>query len=117
MEFKVNSGIWGSMFGVPNIVADNFLKLATGEQIKVLLYLLRCSGKVCSAEEIAINTGVSSQQAAEAILFWQQANILTAQNMTAVQPQPIMTPSVQPVMPAPVQTSAAPQQSVQTAVV
>ena len=41
MEFKVNCGIWGTMFGVPSIVADNFLKLATGGQIKVLLYLLR----------------------------------------------------------------------------
>ena len=99
MEFKVNSGIWGSMFGVPDIVVDNFLKLASGEHIKVLLYLLRSSGKVCSAEEIAINTGVTPQQAADAVLFWQQANILSAQNLTAVQPQSIMTPPPAPVQP------------------
>ena len=75
MEFKVNSGIWGSMFGVPDIVADNFLKLASGEQIKVLLYILRNSGKMCSAEEISVNTGVPVQQAAEAVMFWQQASL------------------------------------------
>lgn len=77
MEFKVNCGIWGAMFGVPSIVADNFLKLATGEQIKVLLYLLRCSGKVCTDEEISANTGVTASEAEEAVLFWQQANVLS----------------------------------------
>ena len=61
MEFKANCGVWGTMFGVPCVVADNFLKLATGEQLKVLLYILRCSGRNCSDEEIALNTGISIQ--------------------------------------------------------
>ena len=95
MEYKVNSGIWGSMFGVPDIVADNFLKLASGEQIKVLLYLLRYSGRPCSAEEISMNTGVTPQQAADAVIFWTQANILTQQNITApVQPSIMTQPPV-----------------------
>ena len=79
MEFKVNCGIWGAMFGIPVIVADNFLKLATGDQIKVLLYLLRHSGRMCSSEEISSNTGVSQEAAEEAVLFWQQANVLSPQ--------------------------------------
>ncbi|WP_024859593.1 DnaD domain protein [Ruminococcus flavefaciens] len=88
MEFKVNCGIWGAMFGVPSIVADNFLKLATGGQIKVLLYLLRCSGKMCSAEDISSNTGVSPEEAEEAVLFWQQANVLSPQANSAPAPVP-----------------------------
>ena len=83
MEYKANSGIWGTMFGVPCVVADNFLKLATGQQLKVLLYLLRCSGRHCSDEEISLNTGVSQQEAADAVLFWQQVNVLTPQRTTA----------------------------------
>lgn len=79
LEYKVNCGIWGTMFGVPSIVADNFLKLATGEQIKVLLYLLRYSGKICTSEEIAANTGVTIQVAEDAMIFWQQANVITPQ--------------------------------------
>lgn len=77
MNFRANSGIWGTMFGVPCIVADNFLKLATGEQLKVLLYILRCSGRDCTDEEIAINTGITPQQAADSIMFWQQVNVLS----------------------------------------
>lgn len=98
MEFKTNSGIWETMFGVPCIVADNFLKLATGEQIKVLLYILRCSGKNCTEEEIAQNTGVSPQQAADAVIFWQQVNVL-AQESISPQSSTIMTqtPTAQPV--------------------
>ncbi|MDE5770540.1 MAG: DnaD domain protein [Ruminococcus sp.] len=101
MEFKANSGAWGTMFGVPCVVADNFLKLATGEQIKVLLYLLRCSGRECSEEDIAANTGVSIQEATDAVLFWQQVNVLTpnqlsspVQSLSVIQPQtePVNTP-------------------------
>ena len=79
MEYTANSGIWGTMFGVPFVVADNFLKLATGEQLKVLLYLLRCSGRPCSDEEISRNTGVSPEEAADAVLFWQQVNVISPQ--------------------------------------
>ena len=120
MEFKVNCGIWGAMFGVPIIVADNFLKLATGEQIKVLLYLLRCSGKMCSSEEISANTGVTVQQAEDAVLFWQQANVLSPQttgmspsvNSLMMQP-PVQQPKTQPqpeqtAQPAVVQKTAEP---------
>lgn len=78
MEFKTNSGIWGTMFGVPCIVADNFLKLASDGQLKVLLYILRCSGRAVSAEEISANTGVAPEQAVDAVMFWQQANVLTS---------------------------------------
>ena len=115
MEFKTNSGVWGTMFGVPYVVADNFLKLATGEQLKVLLYILRCSGRTVSPEEIAMNTGVSPAQAEEAVMFWQQVNVLSAgATMTSIMSPPadnktIITETInaQPVnekqMPAPVQ--------------
>lgn len=93
MEFKANCGVWGTMFGVPCIVADNFLKLASGEQIKVLLYLLRASGRSVSTDEIAANTGVTAQQAEEAVLFWQQVNVLASDNTVSV-PSSIMTAPV-----------------------
>ncbi|MCR4637784.1 DnaD domain protein [Ruminococcus sp.] len=107
MEFKVNCGIWGAMFGVPIIVADNFLKLATGGQIKVLLYLLRCSGKMCSTEDISANTGVSAEEAEEAVLFWQQANVLSPQ-VSGV-PAPVPSLMEQPVQKAESSPSAAVQ--------
>ena len=41
------------MFGVPNAVVDQYLKLATPSQLKVLLYLLRNNGQTVDHSEIA----------------------------------------------------------------
>jgi DnaD/phage-associated family protein len=91
----VSSGIWGTMFGVPGVVADNFLKLATGEQLKVLLYILRNSGRNCTDEEISVNTGVSLQQVSDAIMFWQQVNVLAADKNQSAQNGLIMSAQIQ----------------------
>ncbi len=80
MEFLINSGVWGTMFGVPHVVADNFLKFATSDQIKVLLYILRYSGRTITDEEISRNTGVSMSDVADSVLFWQQVNVLSGQD-------------------------------------
>lgn len=90
MDFNVNSGVWGTMFGIPCIVADNFLKLATGNQIKVLIYILRNAGRPVSSDELSSMVGISCDEAEEAVMFWQQANIFTADNHMAV--QSIMSP-------------------------
>lgn len=105
MEYKISNGIWGSMFGVPCIVADNLLKIATGDHLKVLLYLLRNSGTTVKTEEISASTGVSEQQVEESILFWEQINIFSPENsLNQVQPaNNIMTAPVSPV-PQPVQS-------------
>lgn len=109
MEFKANCGVWGTMFGVPCIVADNFLKLATGEQIKVLLYILRSSGKSVSSEEISMNTGVPVQQVDDAVLFWQQANVLMPDSPAVPNLMPVTAPQQITAAPAAVQPAPAPQ--------
>ena len=83
MEFKVNNGAWGSMFGIPCIVADNFLKLASEAQIKVLLYILRNNNRMCSTDEIGRAVGITAEQAEESLIFWQQANVLAESSDSA----------------------------------
>lgn len=89
MDFKANSGIWGTMFGVPYIVADNFLKLADEAQIKVLLYLLRHSGKSLSCEDISANTGIPAVQVNDAVLFWKQVNVISQE--TDISSTPVLS--------------------------
>lgn len=100
LNFTANCGIWGAMFGIPNVVADNFLKLATGEQLKVLLYILRNSGKSCSSEEIALNTGITAQEASDAVMFWSQVNVLSESGSSEVPLENIMT--ISPVSASPI---------------
>lgn len=125
LEFKVNSGIWGTMFGIPCVVADNFLKLADEAQIKVLLYLMRNSGKSVTTEEISANSGVPVQAVNDAVLFWQQVNVLsqdislssntyeTAQIIsgdTAPTAQPVAAPPSPTITPPPKSTSLHPSE-------
>ncbi len=111
MDFNINSGVWGTMFGVPHIIADNFLKLATADQIKVLLYILRFSGRSVSDEEISRNTGVPIQNIADSVQFWQQVNVLAGQeNPPAVQQSIPLTTAQQSVTQT-VEIQNAPHQS------
>ncbi|MDE5946250.1 MAG: DnaD domain protein [Oscillospiraceae bacterium] len=76
MRYGFSCGIWGNMFGVPNVIADNFLKLSTESQLKVIIYLLRNNGKSFSIEEIAENTGLTEEEVEDALIFWNQTGIL-----------------------------------------
>ncbi|MDE6780573.1 MAG: DnaD domain protein [Ruminococcus sp.] len=86
MEIKTNSIVSENVFEVPCVVVDTLLKVASGTYIKVLLYILRCSGKNCTQKEIASNTGVSLQEVEDAIQFWQQTNVLAYQHTNDIMP-------------------------------
>ncbi len=58
MKYGFNCGMWGNIFGVPCIVADRFLKIADGSQLKVILYLFRNNGKLFEISEIARSCGL-----------------------------------------------------------
>lgn len=117
MDYKVNCGVWGAMFGVPCIVADNFLRLASGEQIKVLLFILRNPGKIITSEEIASEVGIATAKAEEALLFWQQVNVLSPEGQAvsqsimsapAVKEQPVQTKNTAHIAPTPKRTDYSP---------
>lgn len=86
MRYGFNYGIWGNIFGVPSIIADNFLKLSTEAQLKVIIYLLRNNGQSFNIEEIAENTGLNEEEVEDALLFWNQNGILpdTYEDLPAV---------------------------------
>lgn len=75
MEFKANND---NMFRIPCVVVDNFLQIASSDHIKVLLYILRRSGRDFAENEISDETGVSQEEVDKAIDFWRCAKILTA---------------------------------------
>ena len=72
MNLTVHIPGFGQMFGVPNAVVDQYLKLATPSQLKVLLYLLRNNGQTVDHSEIAKALAISEELVEEAALFWSQ---------------------------------------------
>ena len=61
-------------------MAEDHLKLASGTQIKVLLYLLAHSDLGLRAENIAEAVGTSPADVDDALLYWKNAGIIAADN-------------------------------------
>ena len=66
MNLSVHISGFGQMFGVPNAVVDQYLKLATPSQLKVLLYLLRSNRPNLAHDEIAKALGIPEELVEEA---------------------------------------------------
>lgn len=77
MGYSLNLGAWSSVFAVPSGLVDRYLKSASGEQLKVILWLLRNSGRHYSAEDIAQATGLSTGEAEASIRFWVENGLLS----------------------------------------
>lgn len=77
MDYCFNGGCWGAVFAVPQSVVDNYIKLANEAALKVLLFVLRNSGRNLSSEEISAALNLNENQIEEAFLFWENANILS----------------------------------------
>ena len=77
MDSKIN--ISSDIFNIPCRVVDELLKVATGEQLKVLLYIMRDFGKDVAEHEISDKTGVCKEDVTQAIDFWQRSDVLLGQ--------------------------------------
>lgn len=77
MEYYLNMGIWGHVFAVPSCVVEEYLKLARGSDIKVLLYILHNNSNKVDINLIADSTDLSSETVEEAFLFWEQVGLLS----------------------------------------
>jgi DnaD/phage-associated family protein len=77
MDYKLNLGAWNNVFAVPSAVVDDYIKLAGGNNLKVLLFVLRNAGQQISEEDVSKRTGVKPDDVRDALLFWEQTGLLT----------------------------------------
>lgn len=80
MDCYINPAALTTVFTVPADVADKHLKLARGEHIKVLLYIMRNMGKNPADEEIAAACDITAYEVEEALIYWRESGILLAVN-------------------------------------
>ncbi|MBP0960965.1 MAG: DnaD domain protein [Oscillospiraceae bacterium] len=111
MDYYLDAGCYGNIFAVPSAVVDNYIKLASGSAVKVLLYILRNNGRNVSSTEIAAAININPDDVKDAFNFWEGVGIIgnrgteqsTASesarkdhNRTAPVSQPVSAPSPQP---------------------
>jgi len=81
MKYSLNAGEWNSVFAVPSSVVDKYIRLAGGNSLKLLLFLLRHGGEEFT--EDALNTELGFRERGEledAALFWIQRGIIRYDN-------------------------------------
>ncbi|WP_044976460.1 DnaD domain protein [Ruminococcus sp. HUN007] len=76
MDYYLDAGCYGNIFAVPSAVVDNYLKLASGSAIKVLLYILRNNGRNVSATEIAAAINIDPEDVKDAFNFWEGVGVI-----------------------------------------
>ena len=77
MDYEFNPLQWTRIFAVPVSVAENNLKIATGEQLKVLLYISYHNDHHCGSEEISQKLGIDGETVEEALIFWKNIGVLS----------------------------------------
>ncbi len=88
MQIRVNPTLlWGAVFSVPAVVVDKYLKLASVEQIRTLLWTLRHAAEQPTTEQAAQELRFSEESVREYVAFWQQNGILQTDAPTVPAPQ------------------------------
>ena len=78
MNYKVNWSAADGAFAVPDNVADNYIKLASGKAVKVLIYIMR--HKTADDENAAdiaekIDKHMSAEDVEDAFSYWEQVGV------------------------------------------
>ena len=77
MNYSLNAGDWNSVFAVPSSVVDNYIKIAGGNSLKLLLFLLRHGGKSFSEKELKEALGFRLEgELEDAAQFWVRRGIV-----------------------------------------
>ncbi len=77
MDYRLNLGAWRRVFAVPLCVAEDHIRIASGTQIKVLLYMLAHPDLGLRGENIAEAVGIGKEDADDALLYWVNAGVLS----------------------------------------
>lgn len=79
MSIQLNLGKWGTIFPVPNCVVDEDIRLASENQLKVLLYILRNNGENLTEKTVGEQLNIAQGDVKDAVSFWIDRGVLSEQ--------------------------------------
>ncbi len=86
MNYFVSTGKWSNLFAVPSCVVDEYIKLASGPALKVLLYVLRNGNSEISKQDIAKAINIDDEAINDAFNFWESVGVLYNNSSVPVTP-------------------------------
>ena len=96
MKFTINATVFGNTFAVPSVVADKYLKIATPTQLKVLLFFMRNISDGIDAKKISVSLSLPESEVEDALVFWQQRDILVGEAVRQEEPKQVIINSTLP---------------------
>ena len=78
MIYNINPAIFSSTYAIPTVVADKYIKTATHNQLKVLLYFMRNISDGIATPKIAQALSLPEAEIEDALFFWSQCGVLTS---------------------------------------
>lgn len=78
MSINLNLGKWGAIFPVPNSVVDEEIRLASANQLKVLLYVLRNNTSTLTEKYVGEQLNILEDDVKDAILYWIDRGVLSS---------------------------------------
>lgn len=112
MNYSLNIGEWNNVFAVPSGVVDRYIKLASGNSLKLLLFLLRHGGEHFTADRLRAELNFSEEgELEDAAVFWVQRGVIRmlgeSEGQLSAAPEITETePIAQPVIPEAPRTAA-----------
>ncbi len=79
MNYSINMTVFSNTFAVPSAVADKYLKIATHNQLKVLLYFMRNVSKGIDPQKIADALSLPLSEVNDSLTFWAQCDVLVGE--------------------------------------
>lgn len=80
MDYFINPAMFQKSFVVPFNIAENYLKIATATQLRVVLYVLSHLSDEPSNADIADALLLTEADVSDAMCFWQQSGIFMAKS-------------------------------------
>ena len=84
MSYSVNPLVFKSIFAVPTDIVDKHIRLANGDQLKVLLWILRNSTDNPDIDEMCKALKMNQSDAADYLQYWVLTGVLSESGETAV---------------------------------
>lgn len=84
MSYSVNPSVFKSIFAVPTDIVDKHIRLANGDQLKVLLWILRNSTDNPDIDEMCKALKINASDAADYLQYWVLTGVLAENGEIAI---------------------------------
>lgn len=88
MDYMLNPSAMQSVFMVPGVVAKSYLKLASAEQLRVLLCALSSISSGIEPAKIADELSIPPESVSDALDFWCEAGVFSCNNTLQLEAKP-----------------------------